>query len=88
MAAIPLSNILGSIVSGFLLDLDGAFGIAGWQWLFILEAVPAVILGASFCLFMTDWPADAHWLTPAQRDWLIARLDSERPGAKRSAATA
>ncbi len=78
MAAIPLSNILGSIVSGFLLDLDGAFGIAGWQWLFILEAVPAVILGASFYLFMTDWPADAHWLTPAQRDWLIARLDSEK----------
>jgi MFS transporter, ACS family, tartrate transporter len=78
MAAIPLSNILGSIVSGFLLDLDGAFGIAGWQWLFILEAVPAVILGASFYLFMTDWPADAHWLAPAQRDWLIARLDSEK----------
>jgi len=41
MAAIPLSNILGSIVSGFLLDLDGWMGIAGWQWLFIMEAAPA-----------------------------------------------
>ena len=78
MAAIPLSNILGSIVSGFLLNLDGFFGIAGWQWLFILEAVPAIILGVVFWAFMTDWPADAHWLAPAQRDWLIARLESEK----------
>jgi len=78
MAAIPLSNILGSIVSGFLLDLDGAFGIAGWQWLFILEAVPAVLLGIVFWAFMTDWPRDAHWLSPEQRNWLIARLDLEQ----------
>jgi MFS family permease len=78
MAAIPLSNILGSIVSGFLLDLDGWLGVAGWQWLFILEAVPAVILGVVFWIAMTDWPSEAHWLTPAQRNWLMARLDSER----------
>jgi MFS family permease len=78
MVAIPLSNILGSVVSGFLLDLDGWLGIAGWQWLFITEAVPAIILGVAFWLFMTDWPSEAHWLTPAQRDWLMARLASER----------
>ncbi|HUB49958.1 MAG TPA: MFS transporter [Acetobacteraceae bacterium] len=78
MAAIPLSNILGSIVSGFLLNLDGFMHVAGWQWLFILEAVPAIILGVVFWAFMTDWPADAHWLAPAQRDWLIARLESEK----------
>jgi MFS transporter, ACS family, tartrate transporter len=78
MAAIPLSNILGSIVSGFLLNLDGWLGMAGWQWLFIMEATPAVILGVVFWLYMTDWPSQADWLTPAQRDWLIARLDSER----------
>ncbi|HUN39844.1 MAG TPA: MFS transporter [Acetobacteraceae bacterium] len=78
MAAIPLSNILGSIVSGFLLNLDGFAGIAGWQWLFVLEAVPAVILGIAFWAFMTDWPADAHWLAPEQRNWLIARLESEK----------
>ena len=47
-AAIPLSNILGSLVSGVLLDLDGWFVIAGWQWLFILDAVPAVVLGIAF----------------------------------------
>ena len=78
MAAIPISNILGSLVSGFLLDLDGWFGIAGWQWLFIMEAAPAVILGVVFWLYMTDWPSQASWLMPAQRDWLIARLNAER----------
>jgi MFS family permease len=78
MAAIPLSNILGSLVSGALLDLDGWAGLAGWQWLFILEAVPAVVLGVVFWVFMTDWPAEAHWLAPDQREWLIARLASER----------
>jgi MFS transporter, ACS family, tartrate transporter len=78
MAAIPISNILGSLVSGFLLDLDGWLGIAGWQWLFIMEAAPAVILGVVFWLYMTDWPSQASWLMPAQRDWLIARLAAEQ----------
>jgi ACS family tartrate transporter-like MFS transporter len=78
MAAIPLSNILGSLVSGVLLNLDGWLGLAGWQWLFILEAAPAVVLGIAFWIYMTDWPSEAHWLEPAQRDWLIARLDSEQ----------
>jgi MFS family permease len=78
MAAIPLSNILGSLLSGALLDLDGWMGIAGWQWLFILESAPAVILGIAFWLYMTDWPSEAHWLTDEQRDWLTTRLDSER----------
>lgn len=78
MAAIPLSNIVGSVVSGFLLNLDGYVGLAGWQWLFVLEAVPAIILGIAFWLYMTDWPSQAHWLEPAQRDWLIARLGAEQ----------
>jgi len=65
-------------VSGVLLDLDGLLGFAGWQWLFILEAAPAVVLGFAFWLFMTDWPSQAHWLAPAQREWLITRLDAER----------
>src|SRR5580692_857031 len=78
MAAIPISNIVGSLVSGALLGLDGAAGLAGWQWLFIIEAVPAVVLGVAFWMFMTDWPSQAHWLAPAQREWLIARLDAEQ----------
>jgi MFS transporter, ACS family, tartrate transporter len=78
MAAIPISNIFGSLVSGVLLDLDGLLGFAGWQWLFILEAAPAVVLGFAFWLFMTDWPSQAHWLAPAQREWLMTRLDAEQ----------
>jgi ACS family tartrate transporter-like MFS transporter len=78
MAAIPLSNILGSVVSGFLLKLDGTFGVAGWQWLCILEAAPAVILGIAFWFCMADGPADASWLEPVQRDWLVERLEAEK----------
>jgi ACS family tartrate transporter-like MFS transporter len=78
MAAIPISNMIGSLVSGALLDLDGMAGLAGWQWLFILEALPAVVLGAVFYFVMTDRPEDAKWLTQEQRQWLIARLAVER----------
>jgi MFS family permease len=78
MAAIPISNIDGSLLSGALLGLDGWLGLAGWQWLFIIEAVPAVVLGIVFWIYMTDWPSQAHWLLPAQREWLIARLQAEQ----------
>jgi MFS family permease len=78
MAAIPLSNILGSLVSGPILNMDGLLGIAGWQWLFVMEALPAIILGPFFWWYMTDRPADAHWLEPDQRAWLVARLEAER----------
>ncbi len=73
-----LSTFWGLAETGALLNLDGWLGLAGWQWLFILEAAPAVVLGVAFWIYMTDWPSDAHWLQPAQRDWLIARLDTER----------
>ena len=78
MAAIPISNIVGSLLSGALLGLDGWLGLAGWQWLFIIEAVPAVVLGIVFWIYMTDWTSQAHWLLPAQREWLIARLQAEQ----------
>jgi MFS transporter, ACS family, tartrate transporter len=67
MAAIPVSNIIGSLISGLLLNLDGWLGLAGWQWLFILEAAPAVVLGIVFYFYMTDRPEQAHWLDPQQR---------------------
>ena len=78
MAAIPISNIVGSLMSGLLLDLGGRLGLAAWQWLFIIEAIPTVVLGVVFWITMTDLPSQAHWLAPAQRDWLIARLDAQR----------
>jgi MFS transporter, ACS family, tartrate transporter len=78
MAAIPVSNILGSLVSGVILSLHGMWGLTGWQWLFIIEAAPAIVLGIVFYFYMTDRPEQAHWLEPAQRDWLITRLAAER----------
>jgi MFS family permease len=78
MAAIPLSSVIGSPVSGMLLNLDGAVGLAGWQWLFILEAVPALLLSVVVFFYLTDRPADARWLAAEQRTWLAERLETER----------
>jgi ACS family tartrate transporter-like MFS transporter len=78
MTAIPMSIVTGSIVSSQILSLDGWLGVQGWQWLFVLEAVPTVILGFAVMFYLTDAPAQAHWLRPDQRAWLTARLDAER----------
>ena len=78
MTAIPISVVLGSLVSGAILKIDGALGLAGWQWLFIVEAVPAVILGFVVLFWLTDQPQQAHWLRPEQRTWLSERILSER----------
>jgi len=78
MAAIPLSSAIGSPISGLLLGLDGASGLAGWQWLFILEAAPAILLAFVTYFYLTDRPADAHWLEADERAWLSSRLDAEQ----------
>ena len=77
MAAIPLSSVLGAPVSGALLGLDGMMGMKGWQWLFIVEAAPAVLLSVAVFFYLTDRPADATWLPADQRTWLATRLDLE-----------
>src|SRR6201993_584596 len=78
MAAIPLSTVIGAPISGLLLTLHGAGGLAGWQWLFIIEAVPAIILSAFVFFYLTDRPADAAWLTAGERNWLAERLRLEQ----------
>ena len=78
MAAIPLSTVIGAPVSGLLLGLDGFMNMKGWQWLFTLEAAPALILSVIVFFFLTDRPADATWLEPEERAWLVARLEQER----------
>lgn len=78
MAAIPLSSVIGAPVSGLILYLHGGFGLAGWQWLFILEAVPAIVLAFVVFFYLTDRPAFAGWLAPEERAWLQARLDAEQ----------
>ncbi len=77
MAAIPLSSVIGSPISGQLLNLEGLAGLAGWQWLFIIEAAPALLLSVVVFFYLTDRPADAKWLPQEQRAWLARRLDDE-----------
>jgi len=77
MAAIPLSSVIGAPISGLLLGLDGLLGLKGWQWLFILEAVPALLLSFVVYFYLTDRPSDAEWLRPDEREWLVERLRRE-----------
>ena len=78
MAAIPLSSAIGSPISGLILGMHGIAGLEGWQWLFILEAVPAIVLAFVTYFYLTDRPADAQWLAPDERTWLTERLAAER----------
>jgi len=78
MTAIPISVVTGSLVSGQILGFAGWLGLQSWQWLFILEAAPTVVLGFVVMFYLTDRPEQAHWLEPHQREWLSARLDAER----------
>ena len=78
MAAIPLSTVIGAPISGMLLYLHGGLGLAGWQWLFIIEAVPSIILSAVVFFYLTDRPAGAAWLAPDERTWLAGRLELEQ----------
>jgi len=78
MAAIPLSTVIGAPLSGQLLNLDGVSGLAGWQWMFLIEAIPALLLSFVVLTYLTDKPADAHWLESDERAWLIDRQARER----------
>ncbi|KAB2668018.1 MAG: MFS transporter [Verrucomicrobia bacterium] len=74
--AVPFSLALGAPVSGLLLRVDW-LGLAGWRWLFLLEGLPAVLLGIATLFVLDDRPRDAKWLAPRDRDWLVAQLDAE-----------
>jgi ACS family tartrate transporter-like MFS transporter len=78
MTAVPVSGVIGGPLSGGLLGLNGVFGLAGWQWLFLVEGVPAVLLGVIVMFYLTDRPEIAHWLTAAERNWLVNELANER----------
>ena len=81
--AIPVSSFLGSPISAALLGIDGWLGLRGWQWMFIMEGAPAVLLGL-FCLFvLSDKPVNAGWLGADQKAWLNGRLQSEAGKSKR-----
>jgi ACS family tartrate transporter-like MFS transporter len=73
----PIANAVASIVSAAILEMDGVLGIKGWQWIFIIEALPAVLLGLVVLRAMTDKPARADWLDAEEKTWLQARMDGE-----------
>jgi len=77
MTAVPVSGVIGGLLSGALLELHGTFGLAGWQWLFLVEGVPAVLLGVIVLVYLTDRPEAAHWLSVAERHWLVSKLATE-----------
>jgi len=77
MMAIPVAGVLGGPLSGALLGLNGAMGLGGWQWLFLLEGLPSVLLGVCAWNCLSDRPQDARWLTQAEKAALITRLAVE-----------
>ncbi len=82
MAAAPAAGAIGSPISGALLQLNGLLGLRGWQWLFIAEGIPAVVLGIVTFFFLTDRPANASWLTRSERDRLSRVILEEQSAIK------
>jgi ACS family tartrate transporter-like MFS transporter len=78
MTAAPLSGVVGGPVSGALLDLHSKGGLSGWQWMFLLEGLPAVLLGAVVLFYLSDGPGNARWLRDDERGWLAGALDEEK----------
>jgi ACS family tartrate transporter-like MFS transporter len=74
----PFSIMVGSLISQPILLLDGLAGLAGWQWLFILQALPTIALGFAFRFALPDGPESAPWLPAAEKEWLVGQLSSER----------
>ena len=77
MVAIPISNVLGSPLAGSLLGVHW-LGIPGWRWLFILEGIPAVLLGLVTLFYLTDWPSQAKWLPADEQQWITEELRREK----------
>jgi ACS family tartrate transporter-like MFS transporter len=77
MAAQPVSNLIGAPLAGSILGIRW-YGIEGWRWLFILEGIPAVILGCITLFYLTDWPSQAGWLPQEERQWITDELNGEK----------
>jgi ACS family tartrate transporter-like MFS transporter len=79
MSAIPLSSVVGAPVSGLLLHIQW-FGLEGWRWIFILQGIAPILAGFVAIFFLPNRPANAHWLPPEERNWLMGELDREHKG--------
>lgn len=78
MTAVPVSGVIGGPLSGALLTLNGSFGLAGWQWLFLVEGIPAILFGLIVLVYLTDRPETADWLSSTEKDWLVNTLAAKR----------
>jgi ACS family tartrate transporter-like MFS transporter len=79
MTANPIAGVVGSPLSGALMNLHGA-GLSGWQWMFLIEGTPAIVFGATVFWVLSDRPQEASWLKGEERAWLLEKLESERQG--------
>jgi ACS family tartrate transporter-like MFS transporter len=77
MTATAMAGVIGAPISSALLQLHGVGGLHGWQWLFLIEGLPAILLAPVVLKYMTERPADAQWLTTAERDWLTSEMAAE-----------
>ena len=80
--AVPTASLIGSPIAGWLLGVHW-WQLAGWRWLFILEGIPAIVLGIVTIFYLTDWPAQARWLPENERNWLVGKLQAELQAKKR-----
>ena len=78
--SLPLSAAFMGLIAGALLNLDGQLGLRGWQWLFLVEGMPAVLLGIVFFLFLPDTPIHAKWLTEEERQWIFRNVHQDPSG--------
>jgi ACS family tartrate transporter-like MFS transporter len=72
------ANIIGGPIAAQLMQLNGVAGLRGWQWLFLLEGIPTILIGIGVLFYLTDRPEKANWLKPEEREWLVNRLAEER----------
>jgi ACS family tartrate transporter-like MFS transporter len=82
LVGMPMSGLIGAPISSILLTLDGYLGLHGWQWLYLLEALPAVLVGFCMLFCLTDTPEKADWLAPDRKAWLLAELARDPQAAQ------
>jgi len=78
MLAIPVTGVIGGPMATSLLEMNGIWGLAGWQWMFLAEGIPAALLGFVVLAYMTDRPSSAKWLQPEEKEWLENVMQRER----------
>jgi len=83
LTSTALSGVIGNPLSGAILGLQGLAGLAGWQWVFLLEGIPSVICGFAVLWYLDDKPTDAEWLSPRERTWLSRHIEAEKAATRR-----